>query len=126
LYAAPEAMIVDGALQPHGSQSDIFSLGLVLMEMLWAKGAHRDIRLHHYVCEVTNEDVKQYHAHLALLYLVPFKDLFCTFILVSLIKPMLEAERGKRPRAKEVLQQIKAFQMSTEDCPCHRKWKEII
>jgi serine/threonine protein kinase len=117
-YAAPEAMqYEDGVVYPHGSQTDIFSLGLVFLEMLWAIQANRNVVLYEYLLHWhrTTEDLPYYRLmkyfdHIDL-------DVHSKIIYNNVVKPMLAWNRGNRPRTGQVLERVRHFE-SVLKCLC--------
>jgi serine/threonine protein kinase len=115
LYAAPEALPdEDGSINRHGSKTDIFSLGLVFVEMLTVLdgkevGALRENlpnRAPYWKITSTFDDwfVSRTTAHM----------------YTKCIKPMLAQERHARPTALEVVDCIRSHQpWRTLVCPCH-------
>jgi serine/threonine protein kinase len=116
LFAAPEALIgPDGELDRHGSQSDVFSLGLVFAEMLCAStGRPKPLRL--LLEERSRSTFLEYHTVLEHLHaemkdLVPYE---------RSIRLMLAAKRQERPRAFALCRSIALVpEWQTKQCPCH-------
>lgn len=124
LFAAPEALPTEeGDLFRHGSKTDVFSLGLVFVEMLTILEGHTIDALHGYL-ERNNGFGKtymtrQYHRVVDLMDGWFISDLGRE-MYTECIKPMLRQDRASRPSADEVVQLIRTRQPwgKTLACPC--------
>jgi hypothetical protein len=122
LFAAPEAMAENGMMLRHGSKTDVYSLGLVFMEMLVVSlnvdiEQMRDVlfgevRQNMRYCRVINE-IAAYLTNLMSPKLSPPLWERC-------LRDMLDLNRQARPNAEEVLSVLIADPRlgSTESCSC--------
>ena len=111
LYAAPEAMTdEDGSLRRHGSKSDIFSLGIVFVEMLTVLEGKRVVELRENLPPPT-----PYHKMTAM-----FDNWFEThaYHYEICVKPMLAPERSDRPDAKETMTKFLWLNWEVRSCAC--------
>jgi serine/threonine protein kinase len=122
LFAAPEAFCDDaGNLQRHGSKTDVFSLGLVFLEMYVVMcGSSIEVLQHFLFGEGTG--TKQYHR--VIHKLQEFDMPPCQFpaLYIICITWMLRLERGVRPSAADtvnILRQSGIYGTSTT-CSCSR------
>jgi serine/threonine protein kinase len=118
LFAAPEAMPDhNSTFTRHGFQTDVFSLGLVFVEMLWILSGG-EVPLRQHLEEQTKATILQYH------HVLPEIDSLlskgeCVQMYSQCVKPMLAITRQDRPSAEAVLQDIsKAKCWRTLACPC--------
>jgi serine/threonine protein kinase len=108
LFAAPEALPTeDGIILRHGSKTDIFSLGLVFVEMLTVLCGQAIDDLHDGIHTAfpgfdDNWERRQYHRVVA--YFSPwFASTSGSFIYDIVIQPMLVGDRKERASANAVL-----------------------
>jgi len=120
LFAAPEALPTgEGNVLRHGSKTDIFSLGLVFMEMLTILSGEQIDELHDaiHVCYPDFDDNwenRQYHRVVDF-----FESWFASTSVSSLyeicVRPMLLKDRRERPSADAVL---KLLHTQLPACQC--------
>ena len=114
LYAAPEALPdEEGNISRHGSKTDIFSLGMVFVEMLTVLDQKEIVAL--------RENLPDYAPYHKIIH--NFDDWFTSetsaHMYVTCIKPMLAPQRQDRPSALEVVDCIRGCQSwRTLVCPC--------
>lgn len=124
LYAAPETMPKeDGTYDRHGSKTDVFSLGLVFMEMFCVMEGGKIEALRDQVFE-THQHAIQYHRVVdkipSNLYFPNINTIAKTFVPICL-EPMLHEKRQARPTALEVCERLKVpmyFQSVLIRCKC--------
>ncbi|KAH8731873.1 kinase-like domain-containing protein [Phaeosphaeriaceae sp. PMI808] len=116
LFAAPEAM-PRGNLEPHGSTSDVFSLGLVFVEMLAVLSHYTVDRFRQIMFMDYTFDEQQYHRVLGRI-LKCFERSSDRFM--ECLQRMLRHNRTERPKAKEVLQMLVKVKSlwSINSCDC--------
>jgi hypothetical protein len=123
LFAAPEALVdEDGNLSRHGYGTDVFSLGLVFVEMLWIlNGAELPLRQHLEEQSVAGTIIYQYYDVMEDIN-VALMNSDCARMYSVCVKPMLNIERYRRPDASAVLSAIVYAQAGshwrTLVCPC--------
>jgi serine/threonine protein kinase len=119
LFAATEAVVDDdGNLSDHGSQTDIFSLGLIFMEMLWALNETAPtVTLRNYISGWSGNPVTQYCKVLNYLAQLP-KSAEQEIIYTSFVEPMLASERVTRPRAHQLPGLIRKARLKQLKCLC--------
>ncbi|KAF1960277.1 kinase-like protein [Byssothecium circinans] len=125
LYRAPEISDTrDGDHDMrHGNSSDVFSLGLVFVEMLTVIEGLQVHDLHDYIYEYNDFGVSAHHREYWRT-VNCFQNWFTTKegvrMYLHCIKPMLLMKRRERPSAKEVARSIFENEPwgSRLDCPC--------
>lgn len=127
LFAAPEALPTgNDSPARHGSKSDVFSLGLVFVEMLSVLVGLGIDEFHDFLDGHNgfgdSPQQRQYHRVVNL-----FDDWYPAGIGARMyamcVKPMLKLERQERPSAEEVVGSIRVHQPwgRTLACPCKDK-----
>lgn len=124
LFAAPEAFPTsDDNLERHGSKTDVFSLGLVFVEMLTILEGRDIDGLHDYLEQQNGfgeaNETKQYHRAVELMNNW-FSSNQSRYFFTKCLRPMLRQERSSRPSAEEVVELVRVHQPwgRTLACPC--------
>jgi serine/threonine protein kinase len=122
LFAAPEAMSENGMVLRHGSKTDVFSLGLVFMEMLAVSIGVDMEEMKDYLfgesrqnmryCRVVNE--------VATFLTNSVSPRFGLALWEQCLKDMLKPDRHARPSAEDVLGILISSPLFRSDklCPC--------
>jgi serine/threonine protein kinase len=125
LSAAPEAMHDElDNLQRHGSNTDVFSLGLVFLEMYTVYCDRSVNELHQHLFGI-NTVVKQYHRAIHKLKDFTTSDPMSNGVYIDCIQSMLQLERTNRPSAAEVdhAMMLRGDVSVRLNCPCHVRFK---
>ncbi|KAF2689007.1 kinase-like protein [Lentithecium fluviatile CBS 122367] len=124
MYAAPEAIpdYTNGIILRHGSRTDVFSLGLVFVEMLTVCVGESVEELRKYLFENTEghdtQGRRQYHRAMPRLS-TWFLGTIGEKMWSHLLRPMLRHERSDRPSAEEVFKRLSIEWRSQPTCTCH-------
>lgn len=106
LYAAPEALRTDdGKILRHGSKTDVFSLGLVFVEMLVVLSNETVTNFRDLILKDQGSS-RQYHRAIPQI-LVWFKSTAPQPIYWDCFRYMLQENRKARPSARNVLAMLK-------------------
>ncbi|KAH7093361.1 kinase-like domain-containing protein [Paraphoma chrysanthemicola] len=121
LFAAPEAMYEDGRMLRHGSKTDVYSLGLVFIEMLTVITGRGIDDLREYVFGDTI-GMRQYHRVIHKL-VAWFRDSTDSKRLSSIVlSAMLKHERKDRLSAQGVADRVRNLRDFYQSDACGCKW----
>jgi serine/threonine protein kinase len=121
LFAAPEAMSEDGKIARHGSKTDVYSLGLVFVEMLAVFSQKNVSEMRDFLFKDETFGTKRY---------CQVVDKIPAFLGPSCLKDwdyylgrMLHPLRTSRPSARgviDMLQSRRDLGISNTSCPCNK------
>jgi serine/threonine protein kinase len=118
MFAAPEAMISDeGVVLRHGSKTDVFSLGLVFLEMFIVMHGREIISFRKHLFRSDQWEYGHYHQVTERIPTVLNDTCLRSSFYKECIVPMLLTERQDRPSATQVLNVLHRLEQSQEIFP---------